>query len=371
MGDIKALGHYRDWPKWIQRQVRQHQNSELSMDFMRWSEQIPAKPKGRVEVLREWSDDQTYTQELAWPVGYGPATKGWLVRPINPPGKRLPGVLALHDHSAFKTIGKEKIAKGPGKPDATFADISEDFYDSVSYVNELAAKGYVVLVHDVFLWGSRMFEREAMEGQMHIELDQLGYKPGRSKKSQVDYDNLLAAHHEHAVEKLLKFFGTTLAAVLLYEDRVALSVLGRQRDVDVERLGCVGLSGGGFRSGILYGSDPRISTAVVAGGMYSSGLDMADRIKGHSWMVQPGPTGGINDLPDRVSRRSPHPLLIQYLEDDDLFSLSSMKRADSYFHKHFSGQGQAKQYRGSFYPGPHRFDQVMQVEAFDWFDRWL
>ncbi len=35
----------------------------------------------------------------------------------NPRGPgRLPGVIALHDHSAFKFYGKEKIADGPADP---------------------------------------------------------------------------------------------------------------------------------------------------------------------------------------------------------------------------------------------------------------
>lgn len=36
---------------------------------------------------------------------------------------------------------------------------------------------------------------------------------------------------------------------------------------------------------------------------------------------------------------------------------------------HWAGAGDS--YKCSFYPGPHKFDIQMQLEAFDWFDQWL
>jgi hypothetical protein len=33
--------------------------------------------------------------------------------------------------------------------------------------------------------------------------------------------------------------------------------------------------------------------------------------------------------------------------------------------------GAADRYTGTFYPGPHKFDQPMQQEAFAFFRRWL
>ena len=57
--------------------------------------------------------------------------------------------------------------------------------------------------------------------------------------------------------------------------------------------------------------------------------------------------------------------------EDQLFTLPEMERADRILAEVYDKAGAADRYRGSFYPGPHKFDRKMQAEAFDWFDRWL
>jgi hypothetical protein len=48
-----------------------------------------------------------------------------------------------------------------------------------------------------------------------------------------------------------------------------------------------------------------------------------------------------------------------------------MRRSDRILAEVFEKAGAADRYRGTFYPGPHKFDRPMQDEAFAWFDRWL
>lgn len=69
--------------------------------------------------------------------------------------------------------------------------------------------------------------------------------------------------------------------------------------------------------------------------------------------------------------RVPRPTLVQYDEQDTLFTLPEMKRADVMLSRSFTKAGTDDRYRGTFYPGPHKFDLAMQAEAFEWFDRWL
>jgi predicted esterase len=57
--------------------------------------------------------------------------------------------------------------------------------------------------------------------------------------------------------------------------------------------------------------------------------------------------------------------------EDPLFTLPEMQRADEILREVYEKAGAADQYRCSFYPGGHKFDLEMQAEAFDWFDRWL
>jgi hypothetical protein len=48
-----------------------------------------------------------------------------------------------------------------------------------------------------------------------------------------------------------------------------------------------------------------------------------------------------------------------------------MKEADQILAEHYHKTGVDDHYKCSYYPGPHKFDAQMQVEAFAWFDRWL
>jgi hypothetical protein len=57
--------------------------------------------------------------------------------------------------------------------------------------------------------------------------------------------------------------------------------------------------------------------------------------------------------------------------DDQLYTLPEMQRADDILKAVYKKAGAEKKYKCSFYPGPHKFDKPMQVEAFDWFDQWL
>jgi hypothetical protein len=77
------------------------------------------------------------------------------------------------------------------------------------------------------------------------------------------------------------------------------------------------------------------------------------------------------DLPDVVALRAPQPLMVQYDEDDDLYTIEGQRdanaRIDAIYHK----MGSADRYSGRFYPGPHKFDLQMQDDALTWLDQWL
>jgi hypothetical protein len=72
------------------------------------------------------------------------------------------------------------------------------------------------------------------------------------------------------------------------------------------------------------------------------------------------------DWPDLAACRAPSPLLVQYDQQDDLFTEEGMRAADERLKGLFAGVGQPGRYTGQFYPGPHKFDLAMQRAAFAW-----
>jgi hypothetical protein len=77
------------------------------------------------------------------------------------------------------------------------------------------------------------------------------------------------------------------------------------------------------------------------------------------------------DYPEVLGLRVPLPTMVLNNNQDPLFTLPEMQRADRMLAEVFTKAGAPDAYRASYYPGPHKFDLPMQQEAFDWFDRWL
>ena len=74
------------------------------------------------------------------------------------------------------------------------------------------------------------------------------------------------------------------------------------------------------------------------------------------------------DFPEILALRAPAATMVLNCNEDALYTLSEMKRADAMMREIFERGGAGDRYRCSFYPGGHKFDREMQKEAFAWFD---
>lgn len=310
---------------------------------------------GDVRVERRWIDGELAGEEVSWSVGFGPRTHGYVLRPRRA-RVPLPGIVALHCHAGVKHVGKEKIADGPTPPTAEVRKLRERLYGGRAWANALALRGFVVLAHDVFCWGSRRFPAPDMP-EPPRGLDSAGGSAPHA------YD-VAAARHEHVVEKYCTLLGTSLAGVVAGEDMAAAGYL-RSRP-DVSGVGCAGLSGGGLRAALLGAFDPAIrAVAVVA--MISSYRDLLDGyVATHTWMLFPPGLTRVCDLPDLVAARAPAPLLVLYGAHDPILPLAGMRRAHARIADRYRAAGRAGGYTGVFADAPHRFDLDMQETAFDW-----
>ena len=142
-------------------------------------------------------------------------------------------------------------------------------------------------------------------------------------------------------------------------------------DVDADRVGCAGLSGGGLRTVFLAGLDPRIQCAVCVGMMTTWRDYLLNRCQTHTWMCYVPLLPAELDYPEILGLRVPLPTMVLNDIDDPLFTLPEMQRADGILAEVYAKAGATDRYRCSFYPGPHKFDRPMQAEAFAWFDQWL
>jgi len=326
----------------------------------------PETPLG-VRVEKQWEKDGLSGEEISWSVGYGPRTHAWLLKSAAATGP-LPGVVALHDHGGFKFFGKEKIAEGPEDAPAVMRAFRTTYYGGRAWANALAREGFAVLIHDTFLWGTRRFPLETMSERILglTQASQSAWWPNESAPFEMAQYNAAAGHHEHLVEKYCNLLGTTLAGVVSHEDRIALNYLLSRPEVDPRRVGCCGLSGGGNRSTLLLATHDNIAAAVIVGLMctYEGLLD--HNVANHTWMFFPNGWARRGDWPDIAASRAPLPLLVQYDNEDNLFTPAGMRAAHKRLAGHYASAGRSEAYTGQFYPGPHKFDLEMQTAAFGW-----
>ena len=342
---------FTDLASWRQAAVAQ-------LDERLGAPPIPSLPP--VTVHRQFEYDGLHIEDLSWQLPYGPPTRAYLLKPAGAT-EPLPAVLGLHCHGGKKHWGREKIVQ----VDEAGIGVMP-YYRGVAWANELAKRGYVVLVHDAFAFASRRVHLADIPPRIRDEFD-----PAIDDLSDGEAYNQWAARHESIMAKSLFAAGTTWPGVFLAEDRVALDLLCARPDVDPARVGCGGLSGGGLRTVMLAGRDERIRCAVCVGMMTTWRDFLLNKSFNHTWMVYVPRLPHELDYPEILGLRVPLPTLVLNDSDDHLFTLPEMERADSILQQIYAKAGASERYRCSYYPGPHKFDVPMQAEAFGWFDHWL
>lgn len=285
----------------------------------------------------------------------------YLLLPKGEP-KRRPAIVALHDHGGFYVWGKEKVISTEGEHPA-LAEFKRTYYAGRSFGSELAKRGYVVIAIDMFYWGERRmllpddppawYEREKMTAE-----DVAAFNRRSGERTWLMGTGLFEA-------------GITWAGVMFTDDMRTVDYLVTRPEVDPDRVGCCGLSVGGFRSAHLAALDPRIKAAVVVGWMSTYG----DMLQSHLTSIGPMKiVPGLYqymDLPDVVSMTCPGALMIINGTKDALFPMDGVQAAFDKVAKVYAKAGAPERFEGVLYEGPHEFNAEMQEKAFAWLDRWL
>ena len=322
--------------------------------------------KVKVKVEKKYEYDGLQVEELSWQLPMGRRTRAVFFKPAGARGK-LPAVLALHDHGGRKYFGIRKIVDLPGRRHPLIVEHQREHYGDVGWANELAKRGYAVLVHDGFLFGSRRIRYGDVPEVLHRGRKEKN--PERSREV-VEY-NEWSGEQEDVVAKSLFCAGTTWPGVFLAEDRMALNYLCGRRDVDSQRVGCGGLSGGGLRTVFLGGLDSRVKAAVCMGFMSSWEDFLLHKSYTHTWMTYVPLLPRDLDFSEILGLRVPLPTMVQNCRQDPLYTMKGMKEADRILREVYKKADAADKYDCRFYPGGHKFDLAMQQDAFAFWDRWL
>lgn len=320
----------------------------------------------KVNLVKKYEYDGLQIEEINWQLPYGRPTEAIVLKPANV-SKKLPAILAFHDHGGNKYFGTKKITRTSDNQLPLMQEHQQEYYEGLAWANEIAKKGYVVLVADAFTFASRRVMLQDVPEHLREGL----HDNENDSRDDIAAYNKWAGEHEHVMAKSLFCSGTTWPGVFFAEDKIALDILCSRDDVDTSRVGCGGLSGGGLRTAYMAGLDERIKCAVCVGFM-STWKDFAlNKSYTHTWMTYVPLLPNELDFPEILGLRVPLATLVLNDEQDELYTLDGMKEADKILKEVYTKAGAADHFKCSYYPGPHKFDAKMQAEAFAWFDKWL
>jgi dienelactone hydrolase len=269
---------------------------------------------------------------------------------------RAPAIVALHDHGGFYLWGREKLLDLPGEHPA-LTDFKRQYYAGRSIATDLVRQGYVVLVIDMFYWGER---------RMLLDSDAADWRerPPTISRERISQFNSRAGESEQLVGRSIYTAGFTWPGVIFHDDMRAVDYLLTRPEVDPGRIGCVGLSVGGFRSCHLAALDDRVKAAVVVGWMTSFPWQLRRHIRwtiGHTMLV-PGLYREM-DYPDVASLAAPKPLLVINGRKDRLFHPDGVEAAFDRLRRCYAKAGAPERCQTRWYDTPHEFNTEMQAEA--------
>lgn len=316
--NAETIAEYRVWRKKFK--------TELLRRMGKFPDKVPLRPE-----LVERKDFGSYIREkiliasdkYAYVPLYVLIPKG-----INK-GEKIPAVLACHGH-------------GWGK--GTVVGINDDGSGFKNAIGSLFAdRGYVVIAPDWRGFGER-------------RNPDWWVRQGRDSCN-VGY---LA----------MGYFGYNLLALNVWDGMRTLDYLCARKEVDPDRIGCVGVSFGGTMTTYLSGLDDRIKVACISGYLSTVRRDaLGERGKANTCGSQymPGLIE-IGDISDVASLIAPKPLLIEMGMYDDCFEINDAKRAYRDLRKVYRVLGVTDRIDADVFPGPHQFSGR---KAFDWFAKWL
>lgn len=275
-----------------------------------------------------------------------------------------PAIVALHDHGGFYLWGKEKILEHSGEHPA-LTEFRNTYYGGKSTTAELARRGYVVIVIDMFYWGER---------RMTFASDPESYRlrPADMTQKDVQEYNRRSGQNEQLVARSLYTAGISWPGVMLWDDMRTVDYLASRPEVNPERIGCVGLSVGGYRSFMLGALDERIKAAVDVGWMTSFATQIRRHVihsVGLTFHV-PGMLA-YADLPDLAALVAPRALMVINGSKDGLFTAEGVAMAFDKIGKIYAKAGAPDRRACVMYDGPHEFNRPMQEKAWEWLERWV
>ena len=212
----------------------------------------------------------------------------------------------------------------------------------------LARKGFVVLAYDPVGQGERQQAYDRRVGRSLIG--------GPTEQ-----------HFTNGAAAIL--VGQSVARYFIHDGMRAIDYLVSRRDVDPDRIGATGCSGGGTQTTYIAALDPRVKVAAPACYMNSFQTLFTGSI-GDSEQSLPGFLEAGLDQTDYVELFAPKPWLISSTERD-FFTPAGAKQVFDEARRWYGLFGAEDRIKWVVGPGGHGTPRLVREAIYDWMIRWL
>jgi dienelactone hydrolase len=274
-----------------------------------------------------------------------------------------PAIVDLHSHGGMFLLGKEKVVDLGGQNHPLAVIYHQENYEGRPTATALVRRGYVVISIDALMFGER---RALLDDDLKSGWDRSKYSVEEGRRL-----NQQCRTKEPTLVKALIYAGATWPGIVFWDDIRTVDYLVTRPEVDPRRIGCQGVSMGGYRTMFLAALDPRIRAACIAGFMSTVRPMIHRHVDSHSWVHSLPALHRHLDWPDVASLTAPRALMVLQCSRDGLFPLAGMEESVVNIGKVFELAGAKDKFATKFYDVPHCYNLRMQDDAFAWFDRQL
>ena len=213
----------------------------------------------------------------------------------------------------------------------------------------LVRRGFVVLVYDPVGQGERQQAYDVRFGRSMI-------------------GGAVEQHFINGPAAIL--MGQTLSRYFVHDGMRAIDYLVSRPEVDADRIGATGCSGGGTQTTYIAALDPRVKVAAVACYMNSFRTLFPGPSLGDSEQSVPGFIAAGLDQTDYVELFAPKPWLITSTEDD-FFTPAGARQVFEEAQRWYEIYDAADRVKWVVGPGGHGTPQIVRQAIYDWMVQWL
>ncbi|MCA9133722.1 MAG: dienelactone hydrolase family protein [Planctomycetales bacterium] len=283
---------------------------------------------------------------------------GYFYTPKNVP-LPAPALVVFHEWGGPMLFGADRVSGEPVHP--AIVSHREKNSSGRALADWYASHGYAVIVIDAYHFG-----RRAPRGLRGLPES---YDAAQLDASTLNrYDGIVREALYTGVREL-NWAGTTWAGVNYGDDSRCVDYLLSRPEVDPERIGCTGLSGGGWRTNIMAALEPRIKAAVAVGWMTTGDTQQPYNLSGAvgTFCLLPGVWNRI-DIPDLIAMAAPKAVMVVSGQKDRLFPPLGQAQAAQQIADAYAWAGVPANYRNYAPDKDHCYDAEIQEEALAWLD---